>query len=116
MSICLPSANSIYGLTAIRYARLRYARLARYVPFHGTLWGATGTFLYARARVFFHSKSVHAPRFYSVVTMAGCHRHLSIHRSEYCFYMQNTAHAQAFSLFSQKSGPVPDFCTIAFLR
>ncbi len=78
--------------------------------------GATGTWQYARARVFFHSKSVHAPRFYSVVTMAGCHRHLSIHHSEYCFYMQKTAHTQAFNLFSQKSGHAPDFCTIENLR
>ena len=62
MSICLPSANSIYGLSAIRYAALR---AARYVPLRGTLWGATGTFLYARAKVFFHSKSVHAPGFQS---------------------------------------------------
>ena len=45
-SICEAKPRSIYGLTAIRYARLR---LARYVPFHGTFWGATGTFLYAHS-------------------------------------------------------------------
>ena len=46
MSICLPSANSIYGLTAIRYAALR---AARYVPQRGTLWTdhITENFLYS---------------------------------------------------------------------
>ena len=32
------------------------------------------------------------------------------------FYLTKTAHAQAFSLFPQKSGPAPDFCTIENLR
>ena len=64
MSICLPSANSIYGLTAIRYAKFRCAHFARYVPLCGTLWTdtinrndkpiticvvTTGNFLYAHS-------------------------------------------------------------------
>ena len=33
-----------------------------------------------------------------------------------CFYLKNTAHAQAFSLFSQNGGHAPTFCTIVALR
>ena len=33
-----------------------------------------------------------------------------------CFYLQNTAHAQAFSLFPQNGGHAPPFCTIENLR
>ena len=49
MSICAAMRHSICGLAPTRYARLHFARLARYVPLRATLWGATGTFLCAHS-------------------------------------------------------------------
>ena len=50
---------------------MRPYRAARYVPQCGTLWGATGTFLYARASLFFNAEFILAPGFQSRRANAG---------------------------------------------